>query len=144
MGAEQSGCNPFAEPDEYHKIGDFKWVYRIKNDYELAIRLSKELEYYLTVYFQATGKGLHEKITSAERGYNAKHPNDRFPHQLVRSMRRLATIRNKLIHERSFHAIDDRRGFIRTFEDSCQELKVLIAKMNGNKDVDGQGQCVIL
>ena len=69
MGAEQSGhCSPFPSND-HHKIDDFKWVYRIKNDYELAIRLSKELEYYLSVHFQATGKGLHEKITSAERGY---------------------------------------------------------------------------
>jgi hypothetical protein len=36
-----------------------------QNDYELVIKASKELEYILEHHFGATGKGLHEKISSA-------------------------------------------------------------------------------
>ena len=45
---------------DYMQMNDIKWVYQITNDYELAIRLSKELEYFLQTYFGATGKGLHD------------------------------------------------------------------------------------
>jgi len=41
-------------------------------------------------------------------------------------MRYLATIRNKLVHERGFDAIPDRNTFIQKFESSQEELKKLI------------------
>ncbi len=66
------------------------------NDYELAIKSSKELEYILEVEFDAHGKGLHEKVTSAANNCPEISPG------LVRNMRYLATIRNKLVHERGF------------------------------------------
>ena len=64
------------------------------NDYELVIKTSKELEYFLELKFKANGKGLHEKINSL--------PQDSLPMPLIKKMRYLATIRNKLIHERGF------------------------------------------
>ena len=36
------------------------------NDYELVIKTSKDLEYFLESEFDARGKGLHEKISSVE------------------------------------------------------------------------------
>ena len=126
---------------------DIQWIYRIKNDYELAIRISKELEYYLEIHFKATGKGLHEKITSAQRNYNNIYikTNKQFPIHLIKNMRRLATIRNKLIHNRFYNAIDDKKGFIHTFEESYIELQQIIIKMNQNKNTKSQHeQCIIL
>ena len=37
----------------------------IKNDYELVIRVSKQLEQLLETQFGASGRGLHEKVTTA-------------------------------------------------------------------------------
>lgn len=97
------------------------------NDFELAIRSSKELEHVLETEFSATGKGLHEKITSAANNVNTLSP------KLVRDMRYLATIRNKLVHERGFDAIPDRPQFIQRFESSSAELKTMIQYMRQKK-----------
>ena len=137
---------PGDNSNNYQKLNDLKWVYTISNDYELAIRLSKELEYYLEKHFNATGRGLHEKITTAQRNFNQQHKDIQFPQHLVKNMRRLATIRNRLIHDRSYHAIDDKNGFIQTFKSSHQQLQQLIIKMNAkNTNNDkSQEQCIIL
>ncbi|CAB9501281.1 expressed unknown protein [Seminavis robusta] len=98
------------------------------NDFELAIKSSKELEWVLEDAFGATGKGLHEKISSAAI------VNPDLSQSLVRNMRYLATIRNKLVHERGFDAIPDRKRFIEKFEASQEELKTSIIQFqNRNK-----------
>ena len=96
------------------------------NDYELVIRSSKDLEYFLEVEFGATGKGLHEKISSIQ--------HSQLPDALVRKMRFLATIRNKLIHQRGFDEIPDRDGFIRSFEQSKLELATIIKERSNNNN----------
>lgn len=78
------------------------------------IKASKELEYFLELEFKASGKGLHEKISSVQGD---------LPQDIVKKMRYLATIRNKLIHERGFDAIPDRNQFIAAFETSKLELE---------------------
>ena len=109
------------------------------NDYELAIKSSKELEYILEAEFEATGKGLHEKITSA----SSKCPE--LSAGLVRNMRYLATIRNKLVHERGFDAIPDRKQFIQRFEASQDELKTMIQYQRTNKrKLPSAGDCVVM
>jgi hypothetical protein len=102
------------------------------NDYELAIKSSKELEYLLENEFNAQGKGLHEKISSASSHISPK---------LVKHMRYLATIRNKLVHERGFDAIPDRKSFIRNFEESVKELQEIVAKRRG--PASGTQKCII-
>jgi hypothetical protein len=109
------------------------------NDYELAIKSSKELEYILEVEFEAYGKGLHEKITSAA----SKCPE--LSAGLVRNMRYLATIRNKLVHERGFDAIPDRKQFIQKFEASQAELKTMIQYQRTNKRKSPVGSdCIVM
>jgi hypothetical protein len=100
------------------------------NDYEFVIKASKELEYILEHDFGATGKGLHEKISSAQsRGeLGTSSSNNASQRQLVKDMRYLATIRNKLIHERGFDAIPDRSTFQETFTRSVDELAQLLVK----------------
>ena len=105
------------------------------NDYELAIKTSKELEYILESQFQATGRGLHEKITSA----SSQHHDQPLPEHLIRQMRFLATIRNKLIHERGFDHIPDRIRFIAKFEESAKELEAIIRSRGGGQS----SSCVV-
>jgi hypothetical protein len=102
------------------------------NDYELAIKSSKELEYLLENEFNAQGKGLHEKISSA---------SSQISPALVKNMRYLATIRNKLVHERGFDAIPDRKSFILKFEESVKELQEVVAKRRGT--AAGTQKCTI-
>jgi len=71
-------------------------------DLSLVIFSSKQLEALLEAKFEATGKGLHEKINSAA---GLSEP-------LKRKLRRVATIRNKLVHEPGFDAIPDRDKFV--------------------------------
>ena len=93
------------------------------NDYELVIKTSKELEYILDTQFNAKGKGLHEKINSIENDLNQN---------LISKMRYLATIRNKLIHQKGFDNIPDRKIFIENFEESEKELKTILASKSSS------------
>ena len=89
-------------------------IARIRNDFELVIRASKEMEWLLETHFGApTGKdcGLHDKISRARTSQGKPLPDD-----LVRKMRYLATIRNKLVHDRDFNAIPDRAAFVSGFD----------------------------
>lgn len=103
-----------------------------KNDFELCIRSSKELEHLLETEFRASGKGLHEKISSVE---------SQLTPDLVKNMRYLATIRNKLVHEHGFDAVPDRARFIKNFDQSCQELKGVLRKRRSGKK--SGAQCII-
>jgi NAD(P)-dependent dehydrogenase (short-subunit alcohol dehydrogenase family) len=67
--------------------------------------------------FGAHGKGLHEKISSVQ---------NRLPPALVKRMRFLATIRNRLVHERGFTEIPDRAGFLEAFDAAVVELNALL------------------
>jgi len=57
---------------------------------EVAVKASRRLESLLEAKFGATGRGLHEKLTSVE---------SRIPEELRRSIRWVATVRNKVVHE---------------------------------------------
>lgn len=91
------------------------------NDYELVIKISKDLEYLLEIEFNAYGKGLQEKISSI---------SDQLPSDLIKKMRYLGTIRNKLIHERGFDKIPDRAVFISNYEASKTTLNQILSKRN--------------
>lgn len=98
-------------------------------DTELVIHSAKELEFILEESFGATGRGLHEKISSVEM---------KLPVPLVKRMRWLATIRNKLVHERGFTHVPDRPAFIAAFDESVVELQQLLGASSGKK-----GACAI-
>ena len=72
------------------------------SDIDTAVRWSKKLEAVLKTRFGATGRGLHEKVSSVESKLDA---------QTVRDLRFVATIRNKLLHDDTYDRIDDRRAF---------------------------------
>jgi len=69
-------------------VDDLKW----------AITLSKSTESFLEDHFGASGKGLHEKISSVE---------DHLSDNTIRHFRRIASIRNTLVHDVDVNKIDD-------------------------------------
>jgi hypothetical protein len=106
-----------------------------KNDFELAIRSSKELEHILDTEFNGQGKGLHEKITSVESSLSQ---------ELVRDMRYLATIRNKLVHEHDFNQIPERDKFISRFDKSTIALQKAVEERRRVRGVKTGGDACII
>jgi hypothetical protein len=103
---------------------------RYTNDFELIVRAAKELEELLEKHFGAPdGKdqGLHDKI-SAARVKGAP-----LPEPLVRKLRYLVTIRNKLIHEYDFNSIPERAAFVKSFDEVHAELLKLASVPAGNQ-----------
>ena len=86
------------------------------SDLDLAVRRSKRLEALLRDGLGATGRGLHEKTSSVE----AKLPAD-----LVRRLRFVATIRNKIVHDLDYDRMDDRGGFISACDECERRLEAL-------------------
>jgi hypothetical protein len=87
------------------------------SDIELAITRTKALETLLEGALGATGKGLHEKVTSVE---------DRLPPPLVKKLRFVATVRNKIVHEASYQKLDDRDGFVRACDEAEAQLRAMM------------------
>ena len=94
------------------------------NDYELAIKRCKRLEELLEQGFGASGRGLHEKLTSVQ---------SRLPQPLVKKMRYIATVRNRLVHETSVDRLDDKNGFETACNAAEQQLSALRPKAKSNK-----------
>ena len=100
-------------------MGQAVSISRTKNDFELVIRATKELEWILETQFGApNGKtvGLHDKI-SAARIPGSQQP---LPEAVTRKMRKLVTIRNSLVHDREVNAIADRQGFVKDWQEVRQ------------------------
>lgn len=98
-----------------------------KNDFELVIRATKELEYLLEMEFGApSGKtvGLHDKISAARDPRNGSP----LPEKVTRRMRKLVTIRNALVHDRDVNAISDRADFVAGWKEVETALKAMLPK----------------
>jgi hypothetical protein len=105
-------------------------ISRYKNDFELVIRATKELEWLLETHFGApSGKtvGLHDKI-SAARTPEGQPLSD----NVKRRMRYLVTIRNSLVHDREVNSIPDRPSFIKGFDEVEVELKQMLPSASSN------------
>ena len=89
------------------------------SDIDLAVTRSQRLEQTLEREFGASGRGLHEKVSSVA---------DALPKDLVRRLRLVATVRNKVVHENG--RIDDRNRFL-TAADSAEAELATIVKRRG-------------
>ena len=81
------------------------------SDIDLVITRSQRLEQLLEHDFAATGRGLHEKVSSVA---------DALPQDLVRKLRLVATVRNKVVHENPH--IDDKPRFLSAADEAEREL----------------------
>ncbi|KAF6025105.1 hypothetical protein EB796_016584 [Bugula neritina] len=95
------------------------------NDFELVIRLAKDLEYFLTEHFQATGNGFGEKINSATCN------NQKLPREITNALWQLNRERNKLVHDRTYNKIQNRQSFITTYQQAKHSLQQLISPSSG-------------
>ena len=75
------------------------------------IEYNKKIESLLTEKFQASGKGLHTKLTSVETKLSA---------DLVKKIRYIASVRNKLVHEDDYKNVP--KDFIKTNKEVIKEL----------------------
>ena len=90
------------------------------SDIELAVTRTKALEALLEQALGATGKGLHEKVSSVE---------PRLAPALVKKLRFVATVRNKIVHDSDYAKIDDRGGFVRACDEAEAELDAMLPKV---------------
>lgn len=88
-------------------------------DAKLSILASKRLELELEL-LGGSGRGLHEKITTAGAVHGGK-----LLRETVRQMRKIATLRNKLVHEHGFDDLDDKSGFVEDFRKALASLVAL-------------------
>ena len=88
------------------------------SDIDLAVRRSKRLEARLRKNFGVAGRGLHELIDAA-KARNA------LPTPLVKKLRFIATVRNKIVHDVDYTRIDDRAGFVEACDAAERELDAL-------------------
>lgn len=72
-------------------------------DLEIAVKWSKRFESLLRRRHQASGRGLHELVSSCEK---------QLENEVVRKLRFIATLRNKLIHEEGYDRMEDRAAFL--------------------------------
>ena len=79
---------------------------------ETAVKYSKRFESILEKQYGATGKGLHEKLSSVE---------GKLPQDIIKTLRWIATIRNNAVHEDGFE-IQNLDDFIKTCERVLTQL----------------------
>jgi hypothetical protein len=82
---------------------------------EIAVRFSKQIESLLEQQLHAEGRGLHEKVTSVE---------SLLSQELVRKLRWIATVRNKVVHEADFD-IENPTEFRESCEQAIAQLKTI-------------------
>src|SRR3954470_19833785 len=92
------------------------------SDIDLAVSRSRKLEQLLERDFGAAGRGLHEKVSSVEA---------ELPHEMVRKLRLVATVRNKVVHESE--RIDDKRRFTDAADAAERDLKALARSRRGRR-----------
>ncbi|WP_117236414.1 DUF4145 domain-containing protein [Vibrio maerlii] len=81
------------------------------SDIEKVVLRTRRFEKLLRTQYHAEGKGLHQLITSSE---------ERLPHEVIKKLRYVATIRNKIVHEEDF-VLEDKAAFFNTC-DECEKL----------------------
>ena len=75
------------------------------------LRISQNFEKTREQRYGATGRGLHEKVTSVE---------SKLPKDVVRNLRKIATIRNKAVHE----DVDIAARELKTVQQAAKEASI--------------------
>lgn len=84
------------------------------SDTDKVLEISKRLEYLLETNYGAQGKGLHEKVTSVQTHLSP---------QLIKDIRKIATIRNKVVHEYNYNFSKDRGVFFQVGNKTIAQLE---------------------
>mgnify|MGYP003600507996 CR=1 FL=1 len=84
----------------------------MQSDIDIVVTQSKTLEALLEQKFGATGRGLHEKLSSIEYQLEAG---------LVKNIRWIATMRNKVVHEN--FQLTNQNDFLRSCQRALEGLQ---------------------
>ncbi len=82
------------------------------SDIDLVVKQSRKIESLLKTHYHAEGKGLHQLISSCE---------ERLPHEVIKKLRFIATMRNKVVHEEGYK-LEDKSAFKAT----CKEMNDIL------------------
>lgn len=82
------------------------------SEIEQVILHTRKLETLLRDQYHAEGKGLHQLVTSCE---------ERLPHDVIKKLRFIATVRNKIVHE-DHYRLEDRKVFLAVCRECEDEL----------------------
>ncbi|MDC0611238.1 DUF4145 domain-containing protein [Vibrio sp.] len=82
------------------------------SDIETVVMRSKKLELLLKSQYRAEGQGMHQLISSCE---------ERLPHEVVKQLRYIATVRNNAVQDDAFE-LEDQRTFTQACEDCMAKL----------------------
>ncbi|EEY98100.1 DUF4145 domain-containing protein [Vibrio mimicus] len=82
------------------------------SEIEQVVLRTRKLETLLREQYHAEGKGLHQLVSSCE---------ERLPHDVIKKLRYVATIRNKLMHEDGYQ-LDNRKAFLAVCQECEDEL----------------------
>ncbi|ENM5743284.1 DUF4145 domain-containing protein [Vibrio metoecus] len=82
------------------------------SEIEQVVLRTRKLETLLREQYHAEGKGLHQLVTSCE---------ERLPHDVIKKLRYVATIRNKIVHEDDYR-LEDRKAFLAVCQECEDEL----------------------
>mmetsp|Transcript_6280 Transcript_6280/g.11167 ORF Transcript_6280/g.11167 Transcript_6280/m.11167 type:complete len:119 (+) Transcript_6280:152-508(+) len=94
-------------------------------DYKLVLLASKTLEKILEEDFEASGRGLHEKITTAQ---GLDEPT-------IKKLRLIATVRNKFVHELDEGNEELRqKDVFKTVFHEARESLVILSKERQNEE----------
>ncbi|HJV76658.1 MAG TPA: hypothetical protein VJ654_20760 [Noviherbaspirillum sp.] len=89
-----------------------------------TVAITRSLEEILDTRFGATGKGLHEKATSVSH---------LVPDQLIRQLRFIASVRNKMMHSNFVMNANDFERFSNTSKTVLDQLSVAAANFESQK-----------
>ena len=122
----------------------------VKNEFELVIKASKELEFLLAklIGTEPDGPARNEMLPTGLHGKLNMVPPAKLRARLVRDVRWIATMRNKLVHEYDFNELTDgERTMVREkYESSRKYLVDLVEKRLSAIDqgnADGVSTCNI-
>jgi len=90
------------------------------SDLDIVVHFSQKFEGLLVDNYEAKGKGLHGQISSIEAQLST---------ELVRKLRKVATIRNKVVHEKDYK-LTKRESFIAHCQETELELLAAIKEKN--------------
>lgn len=82
------------------------------SDIEQVVKRTRRIEKLLRLQYHANGKGLHQLITSCE---------ERLPRDVVKKLRYIATIRNKIVHEDNYK-LENKAKFLTVCNECEKEL----------------------
>lgn len=97
------------------------------NQYEEVIKRSKKIENILIDSYKATGKGLHEQLTSIDNAIDKS---------ISKKIRKIATIRNKLMHEN----MNLNSGELFDYIELCEQVLFLLGK---HTEISYNKSCIV-